>query len=187
MLIERWKIVLLFSVSYIIQIIVNYVVKCFLFDLYLNPAILLLQTIVAFQNVTKFKFIICERVGINKLCNIFIIDYRDQMNLATSFLDASAIYGNTDQQVENLRTYDAGLVNVTACSACRSNALYSAVLKEHNRVAVNLAELNKHWNDEVLFYESRRIVIAELQHITYNEYLPIVIGEVSFYYWDIVN
>ncbi|CAH1108455.1 unnamed protein product [Psylliodes chrysocephalus] len=104
-------------------------------------------------------------------------DYRDQMNLATSFLDASAIYGNTDQQVENLRTYDAGLVNVTACSACRSNALYSAVLKEHNRVAVNLAELNKHWNDEVLFYESRRIVIAELQHITYNEYLPIVIGE----------
>lgn len=109
------------------------------------------------------------------------------MNLATSFLDASAIYGNTDQQVENLRTYDAGLVNVTACSACRSNALYSAVLKEHNRVAVNLAELNKHWNDEVLFYESRRIVIAELQHITYNEYLPIVIGEVSFYYCDIVN
>ncbi|XP_072395913.1 uncharacterized protein [Diabrotica undecimpunctata] len=103
--------------------------------------------------------------------------YRDQMNLATSFLDASAIYGNTDQQVENLRTYDAGLVNVSACSACRSNALYSAILKEHNRVAVNLAQLNKHWNDEVLFYESRRIVIAELQHITYNEYLPIVLGE----------
>ncbi|XP_074027554.1 uncharacterized protein isoform X2 [Leptinotarsa decemlineata] len=102
---------------------------------------------------------------------------REQMNLATSYLDASAIYGNTDRQMEKLRTYDAGLVNVSACASCQSNALYSAILKEHNRVAVNLAQLNRHWSDEKLFLESRRIVIAEIQHITFNEYLPIVLGE----------
>ncbi|EFA09156.2 hypothetical protein TcasGA2_TC005493 [Tribolium castaneum] len=103
-------------------------------------------------------------------------EYRNQMNLASSFLDASAIYGNTDQQVEKLRTYDAGLVNVSACTSCRSNALYSAILKEHNRVAINLAQLNRHWTDETLFLESKRIVTAMLQHITYNEFLPIVLG-----------
>ncbi|CAH1969751.1 unnamed protein product [Acanthoscelides obtectus] len=99
------------------------------------------------------------------------------MNLASSYLDGSAVYGNTDQQVEKLRTYDAGLVNVSACSACQTNALYSAILKEHNRIAVNLGQLNRHWSDERLFLESKRVVTAEIQHITYNEYLPIVLGE----------
>ncbi|KAF7278210.1 hypothetical protein GWI33_008704 [Rhynchophorus ferrugineus] len=105
--------------------------------------------------------------------------YRNQMNLASSFLDASAIYGNTDQAVEQLRTYDAGLVNVSACSSCRSNALYSAILREHNRIAVGLARLNRHWTDDIVFYESKRIVTAEIQHITYNEFLPILLGEES--------
>lgn len=102
------------------------------------------------------------------------------MNLASSFLDGSAIYGNTASTVEKLRSYDAGLVNITACRVCHANALYSAILREHNRIAINLAQLNRHWNDETLFLESKRIVAAEIQHITYNEFLPIILDEVSF-------
>lgn len=101
------------------------------------------------------------------------------MNLASSFLDGSAIYGNTAAQSATLRTYDNGLVNLSECASCQSNALYSAILKEHNRIAISLAALNKHWDDDTLFLESRRIVIAEIQHITYNEFLPIVLGQVS--------
>lgn len=102
------------------------------------------------------------------------------MNLASAFLDGSAVYGNTRNVMEKLRAYDSGLVNVTACQPCRTNALYSAILREHNRIAINLGQLNRHWADEELFYESKRIVTAEIQHITYNEFLPIVLGEVGF-------
>ncbi|XP_048519800.1 uncharacterized protein LOC109542192 [Dendroctonus ponderosae] len=103
--------------------------------------------------------------------------YRNQINLASSFLEGSAIYGVTRDSVEKLRTYDAGLVNISACSTCQLNVLHSAILREHNRVAVALAALNRHWTDEVLFYESKRIVSAEIQHITYNEFLPILLGQ----------
>ncbi|KAK4874855.1 hypothetical protein RN001_014215 [Aquatica leii] len=105
-------------------------------------------------------------------------EHRNQMNLASAFLDGSAIYGTTESALDNLRTYDAGLVNVSACVVCQSNALYSAILREHNRVAVHLGQNNRHWTDEKLFLESRRIVVAEIQHITYNEFLPTALDEV---------
>ena len=55
-------------------------------------------------------------------------------------------------------------------------AMHALFIKEHNRIARRLKELNPNWNDEKLYQESKRIVNAEWQHIIYNEWLPLLIG-----------
>jgi peroxidase len=56
--------------------------------------------------------------------------------------------------------------------------VHNVFLREHNRIATVLQNMKPDWSDETLYQESRRILAAIIQHITYNEWLPLVLGSV---------
>ena len=54
--------------------------------------------------------------------------------------------------------------------------LHTLFLREHNRIAKQLKKLNPDWNGVEIYQETRKIVGAVLQKITYEDFLPIIIG-----------
>lgn len=55
--------------------------------------------------------------------------------------------------------------------------MHTLMARQHNTVARNLAQVNPHWDDETLYQEARRVNIATIQHITFNEFLPMLLGK----------
>ncbi|KAI8498336.1 hypothetical protein Bbelb_242800 [Branchiostoma belcheri] len=55
-------------------------------------------------------------------------------------------------------------------------SMHTVFLREHNRIARRLSQLNPHWDDDRVFFETRKIVGALMQKITYGEDLPHVLG-----------
>jgi peroxidase len=130
---------------------------------------------------------------------------RLQYNQITAFLDGSVIYGSDAERAEALRAFEggrlivsegdllpmneAGLDNAGGTSSSlflagdiRANenvaltAMQTLWVREHNRIADQLADEHPEWNDERIFQHARQIVTAELQAITYNEFLPALLG-----------
>lgn len=103
------------------------------------------------------------------------------MNVASGYIDGSALYGATERDFQAIRTYKDGQVDINTCRRCTEKgavgALHTLLLQEHNRIAKQLSKLNPSWTDTVLFLEARRALTAQIQHITYNEFLPVVLGQ----------
>ncbi|OWF39452.1 peroxidase-like [Mizuhopecten yessoensis] len=126
---------------------------------------------------------------------------REQLNQVTSYIDASTVYGSSEKETKSLRTMKKGKLLTSKGGLPPAGKEKSCVLQhpkeycfragdkrvnvvpnlsathilfinEHNRIAKKLARLNRHWTDEITFQETRKIIIALMQHITYREYLP---------------
>lgn len=145
------------------------------------------------------------------------IQPREQINQLTSFIDASQVYGYSEELAQELRnlTHDTGLlrtgvhfpnqkdmlpfaapqygidcrrnveesnINCFAAGDIRVNeqigllAMHIIWMREHNRIATKLKELNPHWDGDTLYEEARKIVGAQMQHITFKKWLPLVLG-----------
>ena len=56
-------------------------------------------------------------------------------------------------------------------------AIQTLFVREHNRLADNLVRQHPTWTDEQIYQQARSTVIAELQSITFNEFLPALLGQ----------
>ncbi|KAF8371080.1 hypothetical protein PRIPAC_77509, partial [Pristionchus pacificus] len=135
---------------------------------------------------------------------------REQNNVQSSYLDASHLYGRSQQ----LRAYKDGLLAMADLSEplnlpwtrgdvrCKNDdcfdggnrrmnalpssaALHTIWMRHHNQLARKLKTVNPHWSDEILYQEARRIVIAQIQHITYSSFLPILLGREAMSKYDL--
>jgi hypothetical protein len=132
---------------------------------------------------------------------------REQINATTGWIDASQVYGPNDARAAALRTNDGsgrlktsrgdllpfnteGLDNAGGPSPTffvagdiRANehvgltALHTLFVREHNRLADEIRDGNVNLSGDEVYQRARRWVGAEIQSITYNEFLPLLLGE----------
>uniref|UniRef100_A0A3P8UE42 Thyroid peroxidase n=1 Tax=Cynoglossus semilaevis TaxID=244447 RepID=A0A3P8UE42_CYNSE len=81
-------------------------------------------------------------------------------------------------QVERVECFNAG--DSRANEGLPLMALHTLWLREHNRITETLKVMNDHWSPEMLYQETRKIVGALHQIITFRDYLPKIIGPESF-------
>jgi len=131
---------------------------------------------------------------------------REQINEITGWIDASNVYGSTAARALALRTNDGsgklktsagnllpfnttGLANAGGNGAnlflagdVRANeqvgltSMHTLFVREHNRLVDSFANKIPSLTGEEMYQKARKIVGAQMQHITYNEYLPVLLG-----------
>lgn len=131
---------------------------------------------------------------------------RQQVNALSAYIDASQVYGADETRARALRTLDGtgrlktsagnllpfnldGLPNAPSTSPTlfvagdlRVNeqvglmAIQTLFLREHNTWADRIRQGNPGITDEEIYQTARAIVGAEIQAITYNEFLPVLLG-----------
>eukprot|EP00731_Ephydatia_muelleri_P011972 Em0006g866a len=134
-------------------------------------------------------------------------DPRQQINDLTQYIDGSMVYGSDPTTATSLRDTSGGgrlRVGFTlpgnskpslplnaagtgfVAGDTRVNeqpglmSIQTIFMREHNRVAAALASVNPTWSNERLYQEARKIVGAEIQKITYSEFLPTIMGSDVF-------
>lgn len=132
---------------------------------------------------------------------------RQQINEITAWIDASNVYGSDLERTNALRTLDGsgkmktsegsllpfnefGLANaggpgdtlfvagdVRANEQIGLTVMHTLFVREHNFHAERIAENNPGFSGEEIFQRARRMVIAQMQVITYREFLPLILGD----------
>jgi len=120
---------------------------------------------------------------------------RQQLNQITAWIDGSMIYGSDATTATSLRTFTGGLLktsdgdlpptdaagnflagDIRANENVELTSMHALFVREHNRLAAQYAAQDPSLTDEELYQKARATVIAEIQVVTYNEWLPALLG-----------
>ncbi len=96
------------------------------------------------------------------------------LNLAEVLGAPPLAMANSGQHATSGELFAAG--DVRANENIELTSLHTLWLREHNYWADRISAANPRWSDEQVFQQARSIVIAELQAITYREWLPTLLG-----------
>lgn len=110
--------------------------------------------------------------GKNGLLRMFMTP--DQRALLPVSTDPSDGCNEKEQNSKGKYCFESG--DTRANENLHLTSMHLIWARHHNYIANSLKEINPHWDDERLFQESRKILSAQLQHITYNELIPVVLG-----------
>jgi hypothetical protein len=121
---------------------------------------------------------------------------RAQVTSITSWVDGSMVYGSDQATADSLRTFEGGRLRTSegdlpptdedgnfVAGDIRANenveltSMHTLFIREHNQWADQIAQQNPGLSDEAIYQQARAIVIAEIQAITFNEFLPALLGE----------
>jgi hypothetical protein len=114
-------------------------------------------------------------------------------NNVTGWLDGSMVYGSDATTAASLRTADGHLLTsagnnlpiVDGAFAAGDirvqenpdlTAVQTLLMREHNRQVDLLKVAHPNWSGDQLYDQARAIVTAEIERITYNEFLPHLLG-----------
>ncbi len=122
---------------------------------------------------------------------------REHSNDITAWIDASNVYGSDADRAESLRdlTNDDGLLrtsegglllpreggdwfagDIRAGEQIGLTAMHTLFVREHNRLAREIKQRRPRWSGDDIYQLARKIVGAELQIVTYEEFLPALLG-----------
>ena len=119
------------------------------------------------------------------------------VNSITGWLDGSMVYGSTQGVADSLRlpdghmrTSEGGNLPLNADGTVAAGdvraqenpsltALQTLFVREHNYQVDKLAAEHPDWNGNHLYEQARAIVGAEIASITYNEFLPLLLGSTA--------
>lgn len=139
-----------------------------------------------------------SRSGFDEATGTSTSNPRQQVNEISAYLDASMVYDSDAETAASLRTFSGGRMKTSdgnllpvdssgmfMAGDIRANenpeltALQTLFVREHNYQADKIAKANPSLSDEEVYQQARAIVIAEIQVITYNEWLPSLLGQGS--------
>lgn len=95
-------------------------------------------------------------------------------NNAATFPTGTLPMANDSHLVPDDQLFAAG--DVRANENIELTSLHTLFVREHNRIASMLRQANPSWNDETLYQNARARVIAEIQAITFRQWLPSLFG-----------